>query len=96
MKLPADHFDWAQLSPFARHVLHILKKKVPPGKTISYGKLAELSGHPKAARAVGSVMANNPFPLVFPCHRVIKSDGSLGQFGSGPELKENLLALENS
>jgi methylated-DNA-[protein]-cysteine S-methyltransferase len=70
--------------------------KVPYGKTISYAELARLSGHPGACRAVGNVMANNPLPLFIPCHRVIKSDGSLGNFGGGVALKKKLLILEGA
>ena len=70
--------------------------KVPYGKTISYAELARLSGHPGACRAVGNVMAKNPLPLFIPCHRVIKSDGSLGNFGGGIGLKRRLLELEAS
>ena len=68
--------------------------KVPYGKMVSYAELARLSGHPGACRAVGNVMANNPLPLFIPCHRVIKSDGSLGSFGGGTGLKRRLLELE--
>jgi methylated-DNA-[protein]-cysteine S-methyltransferase len=67
---------------------------VPPAVTVSYGALAELAGFPRAARAVGTAMATNPIPIVVPCHRVIRSDGSLGEYGSDPTWKERLLAHE--
>lgn len=68
--------------------------EVPPGSTVSYGVLAELAGSPRAGRAVGTAMAENPLPLVIPCHRVIRANGCLGEFGSGVEWKQFLLALE--
>ncbi|MCF7811501.1 methylated-DNA--[protein]-cysteine S-methyltransferase [bacterium] len=68
--------------------------KVPFGKTISYGELASKAGSPRAARAVGSAMANNPIPILIPCHRVITPDGRLGGFGGGLDMKRWLLKHE--
>lgn len=68
--------------------------RVPPGATVSYGALADNAGYPRAARAVGNAMAANPVPIVIPCHRVIRSDGSLGKYGNDPELKRLLLEHE--
>jgi len=81
------------LSGFAANVLK-LTFKIPRGKVATYASLAAKAGSPKAARAVGSVMANNPFPIVIPCHRVIRADGSVGQFGGGSNMKEQLLQKE--
>ncbi len=69
---------------------------IPLGKSISYQQLAQQSGNPKAARAVGAVMAKNRTPILIPCHRVIRSDGGLGGYsaGTGLEMKQLLLALE--
>ncbi|OFW58118.1 MAG: hypothetical protein A2133_01470 [Actinobacteria bacterium RBG_16_64_13] len=67
---------------------------VPPAVTVSYGVLAEMAGYPRAARAVGNAMATNPIPVVIPCHRVVRSDGSLGNYGDDPAWKERLLAHE--
>jgi len=67
---------------------------IPRGMVDTYGGLALKTGHPKAARAVGTVMAQNPFPLVIPCHRVIRSDGRTGCYGGGAEMKRKLLAME--
>jgi O-6-methylguanine DNA methyltransferase len=67
---------------------------VPPGETLSYGELAELAGFPRAARAVGNAMASNPIPVVVPCHRVVRSDGTLGNYGNDPRWKERLLLHE--
>ena len=81
------------LGDFERAVYETLLT-VPAGTTVSYGVLAEMAGYPRAARAVGSAMANNPIPLVVPCHRVIRADGSLGNFGDDPSLKPRLLEHE--
>ncbi|GEM_PF-1881160 len=86
-----------RLTPFQKKILCTLCKKVPRGRTVSYSGLAKLAGCPGAARAVGSVMSSNPFPLVFPCHRVVRNDGSIGCFQGGKQgipLKEKLLKLE--
>jgi len=83
------------LSPFARKVLDACRK-IPSGKTVSYSQLAGMIGKPRASRAVGSALARNPIPLIIPCHRVIRSDGSLGNFSAlgGTALKKMLLTLE--
>ncbi|MHC4292079.1 MAG: methylated-DNA--[protein]-cysteine S-methyltransferase [Planctomycetota bacterium] len=72
-------------------------RKVKYGKTLSYSDLAKLAGNPKAARAIGSVMAANPLPLIIPCHRVIRTDGVIGQFSAagGQNTKKRMLKLEN-
>lgn len=64
------------------------------GDTASYAELATRTGHPRAVRAVGTACATNPLPLVLPCHRVVRSDGSLGQYLGGVEVKRRLLDLE--
>lgn len=71
-----------------------LAQKIPYGQVRTYGWLAKVAGRPAAARAVGNALAHNPFPLAVPCHRVIRSDGQLGGFGGGIELKKVLLRLE--
>ncbi|MBN2332514.1 MAG: MGMT family protein [Deltaproteobacteria bacterium] len=73
-------------------MIHLLT--VPRGTVITYGTLATMAGYPGAARAVGRVMAANPFPLFYPCHRVIRADGQVGQYGGGTVLKQSLLAKE--
>lgn len=85
--------NWERLTPFARKVSQELLK-TRCGQMLSYAELARRAGNPKAARAVGRVMARNPFPLVVPCHRVIGSSGSLTGFGGGLKLKARLLELE--
>jgi methylated-DNA-[protein]-cysteine S-methyltransferase len=64
------------------------------GSTASYGQLADAAGRPRAVRAVGTACATNPLPVVVPCHRVLRSDGSLGGYAGGLEAKRALLALE--
>jgi methylated-DNA-[protein]-cysteine S-methyltransferase len=85
------------LSPFARTVLETLVARVPWGETVAYGELAELAGRPRAARAVGSIMAGNLVPFVVPCHRVIAAGGRIGGYGGGRDaigLKRWLLERE--
>ncbi|MEW6527495.1 MAG: MGMT family protein [Spirochaetota bacterium] len=65
-----------------------------PGKTISYGKLAAQCGFQGGARFVGNVMAKNMFPVMYPCHRVIRSDGDIGNYSGGIGIKEFLLEWE--
>jgi O-6-methylguanine DNA methyltransferase len=70
--------------------------KVKAGKLVSYGELASRSGFPRGARFIGNCMAKNRFPVIIPCHRVIKGDGSTGNCSSGPEVKELLLKHESN
>ena len=57
--------------------------RVPYGTVMTYGEFAALAGKPKAARAAGSVCASNPIPIIYPCHRIIRADSSLGNYGEG-------------
>ncbi|MCH7662833.1 MAG: methylated-DNA--[protein]-cysteine S-methyltransferase [Chloroflexi bacterium] len=82
-----------QGSPFYREVWRELER-IPYGRTLSYGELAERVGRPKAARAVGAANGRNPLPIVIPCHRVIGRDGSLTGYGGGLRFKKALLELE--
>ncbi len=70
-------------------------KKIPYGKTITYGELAAMSGSPKAYRSAGSCTGKNPILIVVPCHRVVAS-GKIGGFGLGLEAKRYLLTLEKN
>jgi len=87
--------DLSGVTPFRKKVYNQLLK-VKNGEITSYGKLAQKSGGTAYSRAVGSAMANNPIPIIIPCHRVIKSDGGLGGFGGGLPLKVLLLSLEGA
>lgn len=80
-------------TPFMKRVWDELLK-VPYGTTVSYKELAEASGNPKAARAVGTANAKNPIAIFIPCHRVINTGGKLGGYGGGLDLKKTLLELE--
>lgn len=88
-----ENLDFGGLKGFSRRVL-TATGKIPRGNVMTYGRLAASVGVPSGARAVGNAMAGNPFPLVIPCHRVVRRDGSLGGFGGGPEMKKTLLELE--
>lgn len=70
--------------------------KIPYGKTSSYKKIANEIGNSKAVRAVGTAVGKNPFLIIIPCHRIIKSDGSLGGFAYGSEIKRKLLKIEDN
>ena len=78
---------------FARAVLESTAR-IPYGQVRSYAEVARAAGSPRAVRAAGNALAQNPFPILIPCHRVIKSGGLLGGFGGGGDLKRKLLALE--
>ena len=93
----AVDIDLSEVPTFQRMVLEACGR-IPYGKTASYVDLARAVGNPGAARAVGGAMAHNPLPLVVPCHRVVRSDGSLGGFSSprGIKDKKRLLHLENA
>ena len=86
--------DWQLSKGFRRVVLSHLAIDIDYGTTASYGTLARLSGSPKAVRAVGTTCATNPIPVVVPCHRVVRSDGTLGRYRGGPVAKRTLLDLE--
>jgi methylated-DNA-[protein]-cysteine S-methyltransferase len=87
--------DIEELTPFARQVLGECRK-LQWGQVMTYAELAHQAGRPGAARAVGNVMANNRFPLVVPCHRVIGSGGGLGGYSApgGLATKRRLLEAE--
>ncbi len=78
---------------FRRQVLDHLRQ-VPYGRTSTYLALAAAAGSPRAVRAVGSACATNPVPIVVPCHRVVRTDGTIGQYLGGTATKRALLALE--
>jgi len=88
--------DWTGVTAWDRRVLEGART-IGRGQVTSYGRLARRIGAPGAARAVGAAMGRNPFWLLVPCHRVVAGDGSIGGYGDdpdGPEIKQDLLALE--
>ncbi len=85
--------DMTGYTDFQKKVYKALSR-IKYGKTISYQNLAHRSGNPKAFRAVGGIMAKNKFPLIIPCHRVIKANGDTGGFGYGKDYKRQMLKLE--
>lgn len=80
-------------SPFQRRVL-LAEHGIPRGWVSTYGRIAAALGAPGAARAVGTALARNPFPIVIPCHRAVRADGALGGFRGGLPMKRALLAME--
>ena len=87
-------FDLSRLTPFERAVL-LKALEIPRGEFRTYGWIAQEIGNPRAVRAVGTALARNPIPLFIPCHRVVRSDGTIGQYGmGGPEMKRRLLLWE--
>jgi methylated-DNA-[protein]-cysteine S-methyltransferase len=88
-----DELDFTGVGGFARLVL-TADHAIPRGRVMTYGGMAAKLGVPGGARAVGNVMARNPFPLVIPCHRVVGSGGSLHGFGGGLPMKRALLVME--
>lgn len=87
--------DLGQMPRFTRAVLRITAQ-IPYGEVKSYRWVAKRLGRPKAVRAVGNALARNPMPIIIPCHRVVRSDGSLGGFALGLKWKRRLLELEKN
>ena len=89
--------DLEGINGFRRVALETLAREVGWGETVTYGELADLAGRPRAARAAGSAMRDNPLPFVIPCHRVVAAGGRIGGYGGGRsavDLKRKLLARE--
>jgi len=80
---------------FSQKVWKVMRA-IPVGMTISYAQLAKKAGSPAAFRAAGTACGNNLIAPIIPCHRIIKSDGSLGNYGYGVAIKEKLLRLEGA
>ncbi len=87
--------DLSTATPFVQRVLHATAR-VPFGHLVSYKAIAKEIGDPNATRAVGNALGHNPVPIVVPCHRVIRSDGSLGGYTGGTSIKRHLLTLEGA
>jgi methylated-DNA-[protein]-cysteine S-methyltransferase len=98
LKGEAVHFrlslvDLGECSEFQKRVL-LAEYEIPRGWVSTYGRIARSLNVPNAARAVGTALARNPFPIIIPCHRTIRSNGDLGGFGGGVKMKRALLELE--
>jgi len=87
--------DLRGLSAFQRAVLE-KAREIPRGEVRPYAWLAKQIGHPRAVRAVGSALAKNPVPLIIPCHRVVRSDGTVGDYIFGSPAKRALLTFEGA
>lgn len=90
--LPLDH----RLSSGFRRTVHQYLPNIRFGRTMTYKQVAQQVGNPTAVRAVGTACATNPLPVVVPCHRVLRSDGTVGGYLGGPEAKHTLLDLEHA
>ncbi len=88
------NLKFSSLSPFFRRVLKVTSN-IPYGTLKSYSEIAEEVGGKKYARAVGMVLSKNPFPILIPCHRVIRKNGELGGFSGGVNIKRFLIDLES-
>ena len=93
VRFSVDDVDTSRLGPFQKKVL-LCERRIPYGWVSTYGRLAKKIGHPGAARAVGTALARNPFPLVIPCHRTVRADGALGGYQGGVQMKRALLERE--
>lgn len=86
-------YDLRNLTEFERAVL-LKALEIPRGEVRSYSWVATEIGRPKAVRAVGNALGHNPIPILIPCHRVVRSDGSIGNYALGPAMKVELLSTE--
>jgi methylated-DNA-[protein]-cysteine S-methyltransferase len=85
--------DWQLTSGFMQKVLRATAK-IPYGAVATYREMATRAGNPRAVRAAGNALGANPIPIVVPCHRVVRTGGSVGNYGGGPDMKRALLQLE--
>lgn len=84
-----------ELTLFEKKVYTVVKK-IPFGEVRSYAWVAEKIGKPGASRAVGNALNKNPFPIIVPCHRVVHSNGFIGEYAFGQDLKKKLLETEDA
>jgi methylated-DNA-[protein]-cysteine S-methyltransferase len=93
VRLPLDIARMELCPPFQQRVLRA-EYAIPRGRVSTYGRIAAHLGIPGASRAVGTALATNPFPILVPCHRAIRADGSLGGYQGGLPMKRALLEME--
>jgi methylated-DNA-[protein]-cysteine S-methyltransferase len=94
--IPSDlRLDLTVGTPFQRRVWDAARA-IPWGQVASYADVAERAGTPRAMRAVGNALGANPVPIVVPCHRVVRSDGTAGGYAGGPDARGALLTLESA
>ena len=93
VRFDIDLLDLDRCPPFQRRVL-LAEYGIPRGYVSTYGRIARHLGNPGAARAVGNALAGNPFPLVIPCPRALRTDGRPGGFQGGLAMKQRLLEME--
>lgn len=93
IRIPLDILRLDLCSDFQRKVL-LAEYEIPRGRVSTYQRIARHIGIPNGAHAVGTALATNPFPIVIPCHRAIRSDGTLGGYQGGLQMKRTLLKME--
>ncbi len=91
--LSLELLDFSRCSPFQRTVL-LEEYTIPYGKVSTYGELARKTGSPESSRAAGTALARNPFPVIIPCHRVVRSNGEPGGYQGGTDMKRRFLERE--
>ncbi|MBD3204831.1 methylated-DNA--[protein]-cysteine S-methyltransferase [Candidatus Bathyarchaeota archaeon] len=93
VKFQLEILNWNRCTSFQIRVLEA-EYNIPRGYVSTYSRIASHIGVRRGARAVGNALATNPFPLVIPCHRAVRSDGSLGGYQGGTDMKKKLLEME--
>lgn len=98
---PTDLLDAAldlEGIPLFERQVYAVTRTIAPGRTLTYGEIAERVGQPDAARAVGKALGRNPFPIIVPCHRVLAANGKLGGFSApgGGNTKQRMLEIEQA
>ncbi len=88
-----ERLDLTKYPTFYQEAWQVVSS-IPYGETRTYAQVAVMAGCPKASRAVGNAMAANPLPIIVPCHRVVRSDGTLGNYADDPNMKKRLLQME--